>query len=137
MRSTALFFVGLLGVVLAACADTSDGSTTVTVADSNQEVKSSKVLLDCNVFLSGGGPDQEVRVEQRGHDLFLRELTNHGSWEERPLSAEEWAKKDLKLRKDDFDGPDAVNRLYFEAGDWMNESKSDGWHAMGMADCGK
>ena len=137
MRSKVLFFAGF--VVLAAvtgCAGSSDDTpASAQAASSNDEAKSAKVLLDCNVFLSGGGPDQEVRVEQRGSDLVLRELTNHGSWEERPLSKEEWQKKDLKLRKDDFDGPDAMNRLYFEAGDWMNESKSDGWHAMGFADC--
>jgi hypothetical protein len=137
MRSTLLLMVGILGLAgLAGCAGTTEDTGGATqAASSNDEVKSAKVLLDCNVFLSGGGPDQEVRVEQRGDKLVLRELTNHGSWEERPLSKEEWTKKDLKLRNDDLDGPDAVNRLYLEAGDWMNESKSDGWHAMGMADC--
>jgi hypothetical protein len=137
MRPTVLLFVAFAGLAaLAGCAgSTEDTSGAAQAASSNDEVKSAKVLLDCNVFLSGGGPDQEVRVEQRGTALVLRELTNHGSWEERPLSKEEWSKKDLKLRNDDLDGPEAVNRLYLEAGDWMNESKSDGWHAMGMADC--
>jgi hypothetical protein len=131
MRSSVLFFLGFLG--LAACtasAETSDGAS---AAAASNDVKS--VLLDCNVFLSGGGPDQEVRVEERGGELVLRELTNAGQWLERPLSNEEWESKELKLHNDDLDGPEAINRLYFEDGDWMNESKSDGWHAMGFADC--
>lgn len=104
---------------------------------SNDEMPNDTVLLDCNVFLSGGGPDQQVTVVQRGDELFLRELTNHGAWIERPLSAEEWETKDLALRREEFDGPDAVNRLYLESGDWMNESKSPGWHAMGFAVCSR
>lgn len=132
MRAT-LLVLAALG--LAACASAEDGTGGSPAASSDQEVQSAKVLLDCNVFLSGGGPDQQVTVLKRGDQLFLRELTSSGATEERPLSAEEWEKKDLKLRNDKLDGPDAVNRLYLEDGDWMNESKSPGWHAMGFADC--
>lgn len=129
MRITALFVVGILGLVGCAGAEGQD------VAATSQEVRSPKVLLDCSVFLSGGGPDQQVIVEQRGEDLVLRELTNHGSWESRPLSREEWESRDLKLRNETYDPADAVNRLYVEDGYWMNESKSPGWHAFGYADC--
>lgn len=139
MRSTALLLVcvGLVGVSgLVGCAGTSeDGAGASTEAVSNDEVKSDKVLLDCNVFLSGGGPDQQVTVIQRGEGLVLRELTIHGSVEERALTAEEWESKNLKLRLDKWDLPDADNRLYFERGAWMNISKSDGWLAQGGADC--
>lgn len=129
MRSTALLLVGFLG--LAGCAATSDPPA----ASSDSDLKSATVLLDCNVFLSGGGPDQQVTVVQKADGLVLKELTNHGSMIERPLSQEEWESKDLKLTADPDDFGESINRLYLEKGDWMNESKSDGWHAMGMADC--
>lgn len=137
MRSTALLFAALFGLSAFAtgCAAGADDAGTAPAASSDSDLKSTKILLDCNVFLSGGGPDQQVTVVQTADGLVLKELTNHGSMIERPLSAEEWASKDLTLTADPDDFGASINRLYFEKGDWMNESKSDGWHAMGMADC--
>ena len=133
MRPTALLFAAFLG--LAACTASAEDAGSASAASSDNDLKSTKTLLDCNVFLSGGGPDQQVTVIEKADGLVLKELTNHGSMIERPLSQEEWESKDLKLTADPDDFGESVNRLYFEEGDWMNESKSDGWHAMGMADC--
>ena len=60
---------------LIACAPSSDGSAQPGAA--SDDVKTTKVLLDCNVFESGGGPDQQVKVEETKDGLVLRELTNH------------------------------------------------------------
>jgi hypothetical protein len=110
-------------------------SVTESSSSASADLSQTRVLLDCNVFESGGGPDQEVRVEKRASGLVLRELTTNGSWIERPLPEAEWNSGDLRLRNDDGDGPDAVNRLYKDNGAWMNEAESAGWHEMGLADC--
>lgn len=124
--------LGLVAAVLVGCAGSAENA-----AESNADVTGDKILLDCNVFESGGGPDQQATVVQRGEKLFLKELTNTGSMQERELSKEEWESRDLKLRLDRWDLPDTVNRLWKEDGDWMNESKSDGWHTLGSAYCFK
>ena len=41
---------------------------------------------------------------------------------ERPLDTAEWDKQELKLRLEQVDGPDQVNRLYKKDGAWLNES---------------
>jgi hypothetical protein len=128
MRSFLLALPALLA--LFACTSHTEGS-----ASASADLSDTKVLLDCNVFESGGGPDQQVQVDKRASGLVLRVLTTGGSWIERPLSDEEWKSGDLKLHNDDSDGPDAVNRLYRRNGAWINEAKSDGWHEIGFADC--
>jgi hypothetical protein len=121
---------------LVACGGTTGASDDDT-AGASADQTGTTILLDCSVFESGGGPDQQVTVIKKADGLVLRELTNIGSTEERPLSDEEWAKKDLKLRHEEFDGPDAVNRLWKEKGEWLNESKGGGWATYGYAYCTK
>ena len=67
--------------------------------------------------------------------LVLRELTDHGSMEERPLGASEWSDKSIKLRHDRFDGPDVENRLWKDKGDWIYKSSGGGFSDTGFADC--
>jgi hypothetical protein len=125
----------LLLALTALCTLVACTSHTEDSLSASADLSETKVLLDCNVFESGGGPDQEVRVEKGASGLVLRELTTSGSWIERPLSDKEWNSGDLKLRHDDVNGPDALNRLYRDDGVWMNEAKSAGWHEIGVADC--
>jgi hypothetical protein len=133
MRSSPLFGLFFLGLVACGSSSSKSDDNAATGDPANQT--GTKILLDCNVFESGGGPDQQVTVIQREDGLVLRELTNSGSTEERPLSEDEWASKSLTLRRDRFDGPDAVNRLWKEGRDWMNESKGGGFSEYGSADC--
>lgn len=121
---------------LVACGGT-NGAPDDNTAGASADQTGTTILLDCNVFEGGGGPDQQVTVIKKADGLILRELTNSGAMVDRPLSAEEWAKKDLKLRKDDFDGPDTINRLWKEDGEWLNESKGGGFSSYGNADCFK
>src|SRR4051812_20720909 len=90
----------LLLLAVAAC---SSSSTDDPIASGDPDNLTGKTkLLDCNVFESGGGPDQQVTVlKDKDGKLTLRELTEHGSTEERELSADEWAAKNINLRKDD------------------------------------
>lgn len=129
-RASLLSVLPLL--LLAACAAESGAGEEQTGED---DVTGGKVLLDCNVFESGGGPDQQVVVVRRTTGLVLRELTNSGSWEERKLPTAEWDKKHFTLRKDRFDGPTAKNRLWKDGDQWFNEASSPGWRTFGMAYC--
>jgi len=115
-----------------ACGGAGAGSSGTT-GDEQDQTGSSK-LLDCNVFLSGGGPDQQVTVLRKNGGLVLRELTENGATEERPLSEEEWSKKDIELRDDEYG---SKNRFWKASDGWMYESKSDGWRSSGYADCSR
>lgn len=129
MRS--LTTIVLLAALIGGCAADGAGSTAT-----ESELTEAKVLLDCTVFESGGGPDQQVTVlEARDGSLSLRELTNHGSTESRPLTREEWESHDLRLRRDRWDTPDTISRLYKDGNDWINESKGGGFSVFGYAAC--
>jgi len=130
MRSFVLLAAGFAAVV--GCGG-SEASSVATGDDAN--LTSGKVLLDCNVFESGGGPDQQATVIQKNGALVLKELTNSGAMVERPLTQAEWDGKDITLRHDRYDGPSTKNHLWKENGDWMNESKGDGFSSYGYADC--
>ena len=89
------------------------------------------MLLDCNVFLSGG-PDQQVTiVESSDGSLTLKELTDDGNEVDRALSEDEWESGTITLRHDDDDAPDAQNLFYKQGREWMYKSAD----AEGNADC--
>ncbi len=125
-----------IGALLASClvfaCSSSSSSDPVASADPANLTGKTK-LLDCNVFESGGGPDQQVTVLQdKDGNLTLRELRESGATEERDLSQDEWDSKNLKLRQD---YPDEVNTLRKDGRDWINESKGGGFSLFGYADC--
>lgn len=127
---------GVLSVVaLVACssggAQTGESSEGALHESGNGGTKS-QTLLRCNVFESGGGPDQEVTVTRAGESLTLVELTNSGSTVSRELSADEWQSRVIQLRKED---PDEENTLTKEGHSWRNESKGGGFRTLGYADC--
>lgn len=134
MRSLHMLSLGLVVTFAAGC---SAGTEAASAAADEANLTADKVLLDCNVFESGGGPDQEAIVVKRGDGLVLKELTNTGSMIERPLDQAEWDKQEIKLRLEQFDGPDQVNRLYKKDGEWLNESVGGGWATYGSAYCFK
>ncbi|HEY8072918.1 MAG TPA: hypothetical protein VIF62_02380 [Labilithrix sp.] len=120
----------LLLFVASACSSSSSDQ----VASGDPENVTGKTkLLDCNVFESGGGPDQQVTVlKDKDGNLTLRELTESGSTEERDLSQGEWDARNIRLRKQD---PDEVNTLRKDGRDWVNESRGGGFNVFGYADC--
>ncbi len=122
--------LAVVASVLGMAACTSEAGAPDATGEADQT--GDKVLLDCNVFEGGGGPDQQVTVVQRKDALVLKELTNHGSMVERPLSAAEWTKKEIKLRSD---GYGSKSRIWKESDGWINESISPGWKTVGFADC--
>ncbi len=124
-----LVLSSLLVVAVAACGGSSDPVASGDPANLTGKTK----LLDCNVFESGGGPDQQVTIlrDDTGK-LTLRELTESGATEERELARTEWDAKNIALRKE---APDDVNTLRKEGRDWINEAKGGGFHAYGYADC--
>lgn len=133
----ALRFVPLLSLVtLFACSGGASRDATDESAGALEKKEAgtaTETLLRCNVFESGGGPDQEVTVKRTGDALTLIELTNIGSTVQRDLSREEWDSHSLKLREE---YPGDQNTLVKEgAHSWRNESKSPGWHTFGYADC--
>lgn len=127
----------LLGLLVGCSgSDASDTASRGAVTGDDANLTEGKRLLDCNVFESGGGPDQQVTVYEKNGTYTLKELTNHGSMEQRALSKAEWDKRDIVLRRDRYDGPNAVNRLYKDSeGSWVNEAKDDGFNVFGFADC--
>ena len=133
MSASYLLPLGGLLVLVAGCAAGADAPATADEAN----VTGEKILLDCNVFESGGGPDQQATVVKRSTGLVLKELTNTGSMVERPLTQAEWNKQDLTLRLDRYDGPETKNRLFKKDGDWQNESVGGGFSSYGYADCFK
>jgi hypothetical protein len=90
-----------------------------------------KKLLDCNTPI---GFDRQIIVEQRGQDLFLRELDPKGEWRERPLSQEEWSSNNLELLADS-DG--TITTLFLDkGGNWLKaENSATGYREFADADC--
>lgn len=123
-------------VMLAACSGSSSSDSSTDESAGALEKKdgggATETLLRCNVFESGGGPDQEVTVKRAGEALTLVELTNHGGTEQRDLTTEEWESGVLKLRQE---YPGEANTLTKEGHSWRYESKSDGWRTVGYGDC--
>jgi len=129
--------LGLLVAFAAGCSAGTDTAAAAPATADDANLTADKVLLDCNVFEGGGGPDQQATVVKRGNGLVLKELTSSGSMVERALDQAEWDKQEIKLRLEQFDGPDQVNRLYKKDGEWLNESVGGGWATYGSADCFK
>ena len=95
------------------------------------------VLLECNVFESGHGPDQRVTVYTGGGGLVLEELTTDGAVVQRVLDRSEWDRADIKLRNEPLDTPEQVNRLYAKDGEWLEESVGGDWTIRDHAYCYK
>lgn len=131
----ARLFAVLCASCLVACSSGGPSTTDSTegaLKETGGTSTKTETLLRCNVFESGGGPDQEVTVKRTGTALTLIELTNHGSTVSRDLDEEEWSSHVLKLRQE---YPDDDNTLTKEGHSWRNESKSSGWRTVGYADC--
>jgi hypothetical protein len=121
--------LGFLAVSAFACAAPSgDGSSASSAAASTS---GSKVLVDCNVFLSGGGPDQQVTIVKTADGLILKELDANGSMKQRPLSDEEYQSGKITLTNLPDDFPNDVATFYKSGHSWMYKSSS----ALGDADC--
>src|ERR1700744_4935529 len=134
MRSLLLTCLALTATFAVACASPAkdDASQSgAAMSDSDDARGRSKVLLDCNVFLSGG-PDQQVTIVQNSDgSLTLKELTDDGNEVDRALSEDEWESGTITLRHDDMDSPDAQNLFYKQGREWMYKSPD----AEGNADC--
>jgi hypothetical protein len=135
-RASALVCLPLALALGACAAETAPDAPGAPVADEADYTGGTK-LLDCSVFLSGGGPDQQVTVRRTSKGLVLEELTNHGSMVSRPLAAAEWTSKSLRLRADPDDFGRGKAKLFHDAKEkaWMYSYASPGWAADGYADC--
>lgn len=126
----------LLALPLVGCAADAAPDASAPAAD-EADYTSGKKLLDCNVFMSGGGPDQQVTVLRTKTGLVLRELTDHGATEERALTEAEWTSKKLRLRKDPSDFGTVTSTLTWDSRDkaWSYMYRTSYWQAVGFADC--
>jgi hypothetical protein len=86
-------------------------------------------LLDCN---TGGGPDQQVTVEEEGGKLTLIELTSQGAVVKRDLLRTEWNSQVLQLRDGTLGEKTTLSK---KARGWFYESRGPGVNEMGYADC--